>query len=318
MKKNVFITHKLPGDIEKLLSKHGFISSTFDKDRQLKKQELIKYAKDADALICLLSDRIDKEVIDHLNKCKIIANYAVGYNNIDVQYAKSRGIIVTNTPDVLTDATADIAVALILACSRRLQEGNKLVRQNKFKGWKPDLLLGLDIKDKTVGIIGAGRIGTEVAIRMKAFKTKIIYFSRSKNNEVEEKTLAKKVSLPYLLKNSDIISLHLPLTDKTYHILDKEKLSLLKENAIVVNTSRGEIIEEKYLIEMLKKKKIFAAGFDVYENEPNINPELLKLDNVFLLPHIGSATQETRIKMAQLVARNVINVLKGKKPITPV
>ncbi|MEJ5350923.1 MAG: D-glycerate dehydrogenase [Melioribacteraceae bacterium] len=318
MKKKVFITQKLVGNIESFLKKHGLIVDTFEQDRLITKSELIQRASDADALICLLSNKIDKDVIDNLSKCKIIANYAVGYNNIDVEYAKSKNIVVTNTPDVLTDATADIAVALILACARRLHEGNKLMREEKFDGWKPSLLLGYDIKEKTVGIIGAGRIGTEVAIRMKAFKTKIIYFNRSRNEKLEKLTDAKKVSLNYLLKNSDIISIHVPLTDKTYHLLNKENLSLLKENAIVVNTSRGEVIEEKFLIKLLKKKKIFSAGFDVYENEPNVNPELLKLDNVFLLPHIGSATYETRTKMALLAAQNVIEVLKGNKPITPV
>jgi len=318
MKKKVFITQKLVGNIESFLKKHGFIVDTFEEDRLITKSELIQRVSDADALICLLSNKIDKDVIDNLTKCKIIANYAVGYNNIDVEYAKSKNIIVTNTPDVLNDATADIAVALILACARRLHEGNKLMRQEKFDGWKPSLLLGYDIKDKTIGIIGAGRIGTEVAIRMKAFKTKIIYFSRSRNEKLEKLTDAKKVSLNYLLKNSDIISIHVPLTEKTYHLLNKENLSLLKESAIVVNTSRGEVIEEKFLIQLLKKKKIFSAGFDVYENEPNVNPELLELDNVFLLPHIGSATYETRTKMALLAAQNVIEVLKGNKPVTPV
>ncbi|MDH7604093.1 MAG: D-glycerate dehydrogenase [Melioribacter sp.] len=318
MKKKIFITQKLVGNIESFLEKHGFIVETFEKDRIITKNELIKRASDTDALICLLSNKIDREVIDNLKKCKIIANYAVGYNNIDVEYAKSKNIVVTNTPEVLTDATADIAVALILACARRFHEGNKMMRQGKFKGWKPSLLLGYDIKDKTIGIIGAGRIGSEAAIRMKAFKTKIIYYSRSRNYKLEKKTNAKRVSLNYLLKNADIISIHVPLTEKTYHMLNKENLSLLKESAIVVNTSRGEVVEEKFLIELLKKNKIFAAGFDVYENEPNVNPELLKLNNVFLLPHIGSATFETRTKMALLAAQNVAEVLKGNKPLTPV
>ncbi|MEG8945670.1 2-hydroxyacid dehydrogenase [Rosettibacter firmus] len=318
MKQKIFITQKLPGNIESYLQKNGFITETFDKERLITKKELIERARDVDALICLLSNRIDKEVIDNLNKCKIIANYAVGYNNIDVDYAKSKNIIVTNTPDVLTDATADIAVALILACARRLHEGNKLMRQKKFKGWKPDLLLGYDIKDKVVGIIGAGRIGTEVAIRMKAFKTKILYYSRSRNYELEKLTEAKKVSLNYLLKNSDIISIHVPLTESTFHLLNKENMVLMKKSAIIVNTARGEVIDEKFLIKILKQKKIFSAGFDVYENEPDVNPDLLKLDNVFLLPHIGSATIETRTRMAMLAAKNVIEVLKGNKPITPV
>ena len=206
----------------------------------------------------------------------------------------------------------------MLACSRRLMEGERLIRQGKFKGWQPNLLLGVELKDKVVGIIGAGRIGTETAIRAKAFKTKIVYFSRSRNYDLEKRTGAVKLSLDNLLKKSDIISLHLSLTERTYHLLNKRKLSLLKKSAILINTARGEIIDEKELIKILKQKKIFSAGFDVYENEPVINPELLKLDNVVMLPHIGSATEEARSAMAILAAKNVINVLKGKKPLTPV
>lgn len=318
MKNKVFITQKLPGDIDLLLKSHGFIIDVYEKDSLIPKNELIKRAKDADAIICLLSNSIDKEVIDNLKNCKVIANYAVGYNNIDVKYAKSKNIVVTNTPDVLTDATADLTVGLILACARRFHESEKIVRTGKFKGWKPSLLLGIELANKTVGIIGAGRIGTEVAKRLKAFKTKIIYYNRTQKKLIENSTDAKRVSLNYLLKNSDIISLHVPLTEKTFHLLNKDNLSLLKPNAILVNTSRGEIIDEKALIEILKQKKIFSGGFDVYENEPNINKELLKLDNVFLLPHIGSATYEARTKMALLAAKNVISVLKGKKAITPV
>jgi glyoxylate reductase len=182
----------------------------------------------------------------------------------------------------------------------------------------PDLFLGTELKGKTVGIVGAGEIGTEVARRIKAFKTKIIYFNRSKNSIIENELKGKKVSLDFLMKNADIITVHLPLTADTYHIIDREKLKLMKKSAIIVNVARGEVIEEKYLIELLKKKRIKAAGFDVYENEPDINPELTKLKNVVLLPHIGSATTETREAMALLAARNVEAVLKGKKPITPV
>lgn len=318
LKKKIFITQKLPGNIELLLRSKGFEVDVFEKESIITKRELINRAKYADGLICLLSNLIDREVIDNLKNCKVIANYAVGYNNIDVEYAKSKNIIVTNTPDVLTDSTADLAVALILACARRLHEGNLMVRTGKFKGWNPSLLLGIELANKTVGIIGAGRIGTEVAVRMKAFKTKIIYYSRNVNNEIEKRTEAKKVSLNYLLKNSDIISIHVPLTEKTFRLLDEEKLNMLKRNTILVNTSRGEVIDEKALIELLKQRKIFSAGFDVYEGEPNINKELLKLDNVFLLPHIGSATNEARTKMALLAAKNVISVLKWKKAITPV
>ena len=316
--KKIYITRKLAGRVEKFLTEKGFDVKVFQEDRPITRNELMRESKDADALITLLTDKIDKEVIDNLKKCKIIANCAVGFNNIDIEYAHSKNIIVTNTPDILTEATADLTVALILACSRRLREGELMMRSKKFKGWKPQLLLGLEMKDKTVGIIGAGRIGSATARRLKPFGTKFVYFNRNKKEIFESEFNAKRVSLNSLLKSSDIISIHLPLTKGTFHLINKENLGLLKKSAVLVNTSRGEIIDEKFLIRLLKKKKIFAAGLDVYENEPIIDPELLKLDNVFLLPHIGSATIETRSGMAELCAKNVINVLKHKKPLTEV
>ncbi len=314
----VFITRKLVGNAERMLKEKGIRVKTFPHDRSISRAELLRNVKDADGIITLLTEKIDKEVIDHLKRCRIIANCAVGYNNIDVRYANEKNIIVTNTPDILTDATADLTVALILACSRRLGEGERMMRGNKFVGWKPQLMLGLEMKNKTLGIIGAGRIGYATAKRMKSFGTKIIYFDRNNNSRFNRKLAATKVSLNSLLKTADIISVHLSSDDKTFHILNKDNLKLMKKNSVVVNTSRGEIIEEKSLIELLKKKKIFAAGLDVYEGEPKINPELRKLNNVFLLPHIGSATVETRSAMAELCAQNIINVLSGKKPITPI
>ncbi len=314
----VFITREISEKAVHLLRKEKFQVDVYKKDEPISRKELIKNIKGADAVIALLTEKFDKELIDKIPNCKVIANYAVGFNNIDVDYAAQKKIIVTNTPDVLTDSTADIAMSLILACSRRLIEGERLIRQGKFKSWQPNLLLGIELKDKVVGIIGAGRIGTETAVRAKAFKTKIVYFSRSRNYDLEKRTGAVKLPLNSLLKKSDIVSIHLPLNEKTYRLLDKEKLSLLKKSAIIVNTARGEIVDEKELIKIIKQKKIFSAGFDVYENEPAINPELLKLDNVVLLPHIGSATEEARTAMALLAAKNVINVLKGKKPLTPV
>ncbi|MGK9476030.1 2-hydroxyacid dehydrogenase [Melioribacter sp. OK-6-Me] len=318
MHKKIFITSVLPGKIDKYLRSKGYSVSVHNGSEPITKNELIKKASNADGIITLLSNKIDHEVLDALVKCKVIANYAVGYNNIDVQYAKMKGIFVTNTPGVLSDATAELTISLILACSRRLIEAEKFMRDGKFKGWMPDLFLGTELKGKTVGIIGAGEIGTEVARRIKAFKTKIIYFNRSKNTIIENEIKGRKVSLDYLMKNADIISIHLPLTEETYHLINRDKLRLMKKSAIIVNVARGEVIEENYLIELLKKNKIRAAGFDVYENEPNINPELLKLQNVVLLPHIGSATKETREEMALLAARNVEAVLNGKSPITPV
>jgi glyoxylate reductase len=314
----IFITREIAEAAIEFLKKKKYEVSVFSKDMPISRKELVRNIKDADAVICLLTEKFDKELIDQIKKCKVIANVAVGYNNIDVEYARKKNIIVTNTPDVLTQSTADLAIALTLACARRLIEGEELIRKKKFKGWKPKLLLGVELKDKVFGILGAGRIGTATALRAKAFGTKIVYFSKSKNHELENKTEAKRLTLNALLKVSDFISIHLPLNKGTFHLLNKEKLKLLKKSCIIINTARGEIVDEKALIYLLKMNKIFSAGFDVYENEPKINPELLKLKNVVLLPHIGSATVDARNNMALLAARNVDAVLSGRKPLTPV
>lgn len=314
----VLITREIPEIAKNILLENDIDVLVYSKNKPISKKEIIKYGKDCDGVISLLTDKFDKELIDLLPNCKIIANYAVGYNNIDIQYAKSRNIIVTNTPDILTDATADIAVSLVLACARNIVSGDLFMRKNKFTGWDPKLLRGIELRNKTVGIIGAGRIGQETARRLKAFGTNIVYFSKTAKKEFEIELGAKKVDLDKLLKISDVISMHIPLTDKTRNLLDKDKLELLKEDAILVNTARGEIIDENYLIEMLKNNRIYSAGFDVYLNEPDYNRELLKLDNVVLLPHIGSATYEARDKMAKLCAENIVNVLNGKQSLTPV
>lgn len=314
----VLFTQKLPGGVEKLLRDEGYHVIINPENKPAPKSFIIKNGRDADAVISLLNDVIDAEIIDSFLKCRIIANVAVGYNNIDIEAAKKKNIIVTNTPGILTDATADLAAALALACARRIVEGDNLVRKGRFKGWKMDMLLGIELRNKIAGIIGAGRIGQETAKRLKAFGMKIIYFNRSKKEIFEKETGAKKVSLDRLMKISDLISIHLPLTGDTKNLISKEKLSLMKPSAILINTARGEIIDEKHLVKMLARKKLFAAGFDVYQNEPSLNNGLLQLVNTVLLPHIGSATFETRKGMALLAVENVIRVLKGKKPITPV
>jgi glyoxylate reductase len=252
-----------------------------------------------------------------MNKCKIIANYAVGFNNINIAYANKKGITVTNTPDVLTDSTADLTMALVLACSRRLIAGEELMRKKRFEGWQPKLLLGVELKGKNFGIVGAGRIGTAVAKRAVGFGVNLLYYDGRDNPEIDLLG-GRKVSLKTLLTKSDIISLHLPLTDSTFNLLNKERLQLIKREAILINTARGEIIDEKELIKMLKAGRIFSAGFDVYENEPLINTELYSLKNVVLLPHLGSATVDARNAMAELAAKNVISVLGGRGAITPV
>lgn len=308
----VFITYKIPESGINLL-KEKFDVDVYEGERFLTKQEMMERLKDADAVVTQLRDPVDKEFIDAGKKLKIIANYAVGFNNIDVEYAKQKGIYVTNTPDVLTEATADIAWALILAVARKIIPADKFTREGKFEGWKPNLFLGYEIYGKTLGIIGMGRIGKAVARRAMGFGMKIIYHNR-KRVEDDYKYNAKYVDLETLLKESDYISINAPLTNETYHLLNKERLSLLKKNAILVNTARGPIIDEKALYELLKDGKIAGAGFDVYENEPEITKGLEKLDNVVLLPHIGSATYETREKMSIMVAENIIDALEGKIP----
>jgi glyoxylate reductase len=316
--KRIFITRDIPTIGIDFLKQKGFEVSVYKKDQPIPKNELKKAIKNCDGLISVLSDKIDKEIIDSMKNCKLIANYAVGFNNIDVDYAKSKGIVVTNTPDVLTDSTADLTIALVLACARKILESEKLVRDKKFVGWKPKLLLGMELRNKYFGILGAGRIGTEVAKRAHAFGCRIIYYSNSRNQYLENEFDAKKLSLISILKKSDIISLHLPLNNNSYNLLDEEKLKLLKPSAIIINTARGEILDEPYLIKMLKQNKIASAGFDVYQNEPNLNKEFYKLKNVILLPHIGSATTEARNNMSLLAAKNVFAVLSGKRAITKV
>lgn len=314
----VFITKKLPGNIDVLLKKNGFTVSVHKGEKPVTKKELMLKTADADALICLLTEKIDKDVINNFKKCRIIANVAVGYNNIDVDSATGKKIIVTNTPDILTDATADLAMTLLLTAARRVVEGEEMMRTGSFKGWDPNLLLGIELKNKVLGIIGAGRIGKALSFRAKAFGMKIFYSDKVKNQAFEKEAGAKKVSLNELLKKSDFISVHVPLNQETYHLLNKDNMKFLKKTAVLINSARGEIIDESALIKIIKEKKIFAAGLDVFENEPNINPELLKLKNVVLLPHIGSATRETRANMVLLAAENVIRVLKGKRAKTPI
>jgi glyoxylate reductase len=314
----VFITRELPEIAFKLLKENKIPFEYYKKDQPIPRQLLLQKIKNCNAMISLLTEKIDKEVIDLMPHCKIIANYAVGYNNIDIAYAKKKKIIVTNTPEVLTESTADLTMALVLACARRISEGVELLKKGKFKGWKPKLLLGMELKDKIFGILGAGRIGRAVAERAKSFGTNIIYVDNKRNPKLEKETDAKKVSLKYLLKNSDILSIHLSLNDSTFHFLNQNRLDQLKRNSILINTTRGEIIDEKALIRLLKKNRLMAVGLDVFENEPSLNPELLKFSNVLVLPHLGSATYEARDGMAELAVRNVINVLNRKPAITPV
>jgi glyoxylate reductase len=312
MKPILFLTRRIPEPAIKRLEEK-FTLKINPYNRALTHQELIEGVKDAEALICLLTDNIDKEVISAAPKLKVISSYAVGYNNIEVEYATQLGIAVCNTPGVLTETTADLTWALILATCRRISESERFLRKGNFKGWEPMLMLGLDVYGKTLGIIGMGRIGQAVAKRATGFAMRIIYY----NDVPVSNTLpfaATEVDLQTLLKEADIITLHLPLTKETFHLIGKEEFALMKENAVLINTSRGAVIDEKELIKALSEKRIFSAGLDVYENEPDIPQELLALENVVLLPHIGSASIETRTKMALLAAENAIAVMEGRKP----
>ena len=312
MKPVLFLTRRIPEPAIKMLEEK-FTLKINPNNRALTHQELIEGIKDAEALICLLTDNIDRTVINSAPKLKVISSYAVGYNNIDVEYATQLGIAVCNTPGVLTETTADLTWALILASCRRISESERFVRNGNFKGWEPILMLGQDVYGKTLGIIGMGRIGQAVAKRATGFEMRIIYY----NDISLSQTLAfeaREVTLKTLLQEADIITLHLPLTKETFHLISKEEFALMKESAVLINTSRGAVIEEKELIKALKTKRIFAAGLDVYENEPDIPQELLALENVVLLPHIGSASIETRTKMALLAAENAIAVMEGKEP----
>jgi glyoxylate reductase len=314
----VFITREIPEVAFKLLKKNKIDFEIYKSDRPIPRRLLLQKVKNCDALISLLTDCIDEKIIGQMTKCRIIANYAVGYDNIDIDYAKKKKIIVTNTPDVLTESTADLTFALILACARRIFEGVSFLRNGLYKGWEPKLLLGMELKDKTLGILGAGRIGTAVAKRAKSFGMNVLYSDYKSNPTIEKKFNGAKVTLNNLLNNSDILSIHLPLNKKTFHFLDKGKMKKMMQNSILINTSRGEIIDERALINLLRRNKFIAVGLDVFENEPKVNPALLKYINVIVLPHLGSATNDARNSMAELAAQNVINVLNGLKPITPV
>ena len=276
--------------------------------------ELAAEAADADALITLVSDPVTETVIRSAPKLKVIGQYAVGVDNIDRAAAAARGIVVTNTPNVLTDATADLTMALLLALARRLVEGDRLVRAGGFSGWKPDLLLGFDLKGKVLGIVGPGRIGRAVARRARAFGMTVIAFGRSPREEGDPDD-PPRVSFDDLLRRSDVVSLHLPLTEETRGLFGRETFPKMKPGSILLNTARGGLVVETALTRALDEGRIAGAGLDVYENEPGITPALVDDNRVVLMPHAGSATVETRREMARMVVEDVRRVLSGEKPL---
>lgn len=314
MKPRVCVTRQLPREGMDLLARDCEVDCNLH-DRGMTREELLNSVRNADGLVTLLSDTIDAEIMDSGPRLKVIANYAVGFNNIDIKAATERGIAVTNTPGVLTETTADLAWALLMAVARRIVESDRFMRSGKFQGWAPMLYLGNDIYGKTLGIVGFGRIGRAVARRASGFDMKVLYSGRRRAPEEDERTCnAAFCSLETLLRESDFISLHVPLTESTRHLIGDAQFDIMKESSILINTARGAVVDEKALVRALKAGKIAGAGLDVYEHEPGFEPELAEMDDVVMVPHIGTASVATRTKMATMVAGDTIDVLEGRMP----
>ncbi|MEM2916884.1 MAG: glyoxylate reductase [Candidatus Bathyarchaeia archaeon] len=314
-KPKVYVTREIPERGLNLIKKH-FETEVWTEYAPPPKKTIIQKVRDIDALVSLLSDPIDAEVFDAAPKLKIVAQLAVGFDNIDVKEATKRGIYVTNTPGVLTETTADFAWALLMAVARRVVEADKYVRSGQWKvGWHPSMLLGRDIYGATLGIVGIGRIGEAVARRAKGFGMKILYYDVVRRQDLETQLGIEYVDLDTLLQKSDFVSIHVPLMKETYHLIDERRLKLMKKTAYLINNSRGPVVDEKALYKALKEGTIAGAGLDVFEQEPlPIDSPLLKLENVVLAPHISSASYETRSRMAEMVAQNLIAFFEGKTP----
>ena len=309
---NVYVTRRIPQEALDLLSRHCRMEVN-PEDRVLSREELLANVRGRDAVLCLLTDLIDGEVLDAARGAKIFANYAVGYDNLDIPAATQRGIWLSNTPGVLTEATAEMAWALLFAVARRVVEADNWNRQEIF-GWGPLDFLGQGIGGKTLGIIGAGRIGQCFARRAKGFEMTILYHSTRRKPDFEKECDAVFVDLDTLLCRSDFVSLHVPLLPETRHLLGEREFRLMKPSAILINTSRGPVVDEKALVRALREGLIWGAGLDVYEDEPEMAPGLKDLKNVVLCPHIASATYETRTKMGLMAAENILAALRGEIP----
>ena len=313
-KGEVFVTSRLPREALEILEKHATVRVNPHGDR-IPPSILCRELKNAVGVVCFLYDHIDRQVIDSAPELKVIANVAVGFNNVDVEYAASRGVWVTNTPGVLTDATADATMTLLLATARHVVAADRYVRKGKFKRWEFNLFPGADLHGRKLGIVGMGVIGQAVARRAQGFGLQLLYSDVKRIDSAIEKALgARFVTLTQLLQQADFISLHVPLNESTFHLLGATEFQLIKRGAILINTSRGPVIHEKELVDALSAGRLSGAGLDVYEYEPNVEKELLDMDNVVLLPHIASSTMETRLNMSLLAARNAAAVLQGKRP----
>lgn len=312
----IFVTRPILEEGIELLKKEGYQVDINPEDRVLSKEELKKAIFGYDAVLCLLTDKIDREVLDAAGtNLKIVANYAVGYDNVDVAAAAERKVMVTNTPGVLTEAVAEHTFALLIAVAKHIAAADKFTREGNYKQWDPKGFLGPELKEKILGILGLGRIGSRVAeIGNKGFGMKIAYYDVKRNTEFEQQLGATFGSVVDVLKSSDFVSIHVPLLSETKHLIGKNELSMMKREAILINTSRGPVVDEIALVEALKNKVIAGAGLDVYENEPDLTPGLADLPNVVLTPHIASATYEARNAMSRLAAENIIAALKGQEP----
>ena len=320
MSARIVVTGKIPSAGLKALQDAGLSPVTWDHDHQITRAELLEFVKGAEVLITLLTEKVDDELLDAAgSQLKGVCNVAVGYNNIDVAACTRRNVRVTNTPGVLTDATADIAFGLILMVTRRLGEGERLIRGNEPWQWGMNFMLGVGIQNRQLGIIGMGAIGIATARRAKAFGMTIAYFSRSPiDKKIAEELDATQLSLNDLLATSDVVSVHCPSNEATHHLIGAAQLKLMKQTAFLINTARGPIVNEQQLVDALDTGEIAGAGLDVFEFEPQVNAGLLNHANVVLIPHLGSATQETRAAMATLAATNAIAISKNQNPPTPV
>lgn len=310
---NILVTRKLPASVIAKLETVGDVE-VYAGDGTIPADELRARVPGKHALVTMLTEQVDAALLDAGTDLKIVANVAVGYNNIDVAAARARGVVVTNTPDVLTESVADFTWALILAITRRLSEGERVVRRHEWKGWAFDYMLGTELRGKQLGLIGLGRIAKAVAARASAFGVRVAFTSRTASDLAG----AERMSLDQLLNTSDIVSLHVPLTPDTRHLIDKKALARMKRSAYLINTARGPVVDEAALAWALQQRLIAGAALDVYEQEPVIHPDLFQLENVLLVPHLGSGTTETRTAMAELAVNNVVNVLSGRPPLTPI
>ena len=317
MKPHVFVTRKIPGKALALLRRQAEVR-VYPHDRIIPRKELLIGVRWCDALLCLLTDKINRQVLKANPRLKIVANYAVGYDNIEVSYAKKKGIVITNTPGTLEHAVAEHAFALLLAAARNIPQADAFMRAGRYRRWEPLLFIGTELQGKILGIVGLGRIGAGVAQRAAGMGMKVQYYDVRRNPEFEKKYQASYRSLKSLLLSADFVSLHVPLLPSTRHLIGTSELSWMKKSAYLINTSRGAVVDEKALVAALRRKQIAGAALDVYEREPKLTSGLTKLPNVILTPHIASATIEARTAMSELAARNILAVLQGKKALTPV